>query len=166
MPCVWSLAMFAGPSFFCPSHRTDLLQVPHQWSSKDPGCVMVWTSLYRWQEVLKSTWCCWEVASKVVMTELGACPVFIIDWCFDHWTQIIFSPFFFLLLHSSDACAAFTGHMCCFLAPFTVFHFWPPCYMLWSLYISLQSLKRGIALENRVCLHPSAMLSTALTSHQ
>lgn len=70
-----------------------------------------WCGHYRWQEMLRSTWC-WEVARKVVMTELSACPVFIIDWRFDHWTQIIFSPFFFLLLHSSDTYAAFTGHTC------------------------------------------------------
>lgn len=111
MPCVWSLDMCAGPSFFCLSHRTDLFQVPHQWSSKDPGCVIVWTLLYQWQEMLKSTWCCCEVTRKVVMIAgcLSCVRHWLMLWSLD--THRVFPFFLFVASLQWHLCSLHWSHV-------------------------------------------------------
>ena len=92
MTCVESLCTCAGPSF-----------LSFTWSSKEnPGYLIVWTVLHQWQETLKSTraWC--DILGKGVMSELGTCSMFTIDWCYDHWPHLAsFSSAFCFLLPQS-----------------------------------------------------------------
>lgn len=72
-------------------------------SLENPGYLIVWTLLHQWQETLKSTraWC--DILGKGVMSELGTCSMFTIDWCYDHWPHLAasFSSAFCFLLSQS-----------------------------------------------------------------